>query len=449
MGNYTSKIFSYNGDKSDDSSRIEANLQDDKLIKNQMCTPVNQSKKIMIDPRSASSGIARTPIESSTTPVVPRYVAKALPKHLHTKKYLETDFDNIESSPVTRTIPDPRSPNIDQQRTPIVVKPVTNYISPIVIVKEGSNELTPDLKTIDPRSPAIAFDRTPILKSNTFDYLSSDKHETSIDLKNINSNITMSYCETKDEMNISEIQALPEINTKKPVNLVDRLNVSDIVDNTSQINNNSCDSICSDDSIYEEQITVIPNLKSSKKDPMIDDTIDEESLDNKLKEKEDVTKDVKVAEEIVGKIRVWRDSTSPQPTEIIPSEAIKNSQEIIIEFDDNSILSSTKTDVTKLSIAEDNINNQIVKTHKVKSSKKDIKTIIDDIKDEAPKCRTPLGNRSNNTKSIELGKSPHQFLRNKALSNHQQENTPPNAKRFRGKNSTNATTWDPDMSIII
>lgn len=63
MGNYTSKIFSHNGDKSVDSSKIDNNLQDDKLITNQMCTPVNQSKKIMIDPRSATSGIARTPIE--------------------------------------------------------------------------------------------------------------------------------------------------------------------------------------------------------------------------------------------------------------------------------------------------------------------------------------------------------------------------------------------------
>lgn len=63
---------------------------------------------------------------ASTPPGLTRRVASAVPKHLQGKRYLETDFDAV--TPVTtpvKCIQDPRSPNVTEQRTPIVVRFVT------------------------------------------------------------------------------------------------------------------------------------------------------------------------------------------------------------------------------------------------------------------------------------------------------------------------------------
>lgn len=53
---------------------------------------------------------------------VPRRVAKAIPKYLQPKQYLETDIDSVVPalSSAHATL-DPRSPNVPCTRTPIMV----------------------------------------------------------------------------------------------------------------------------------------------------------------------------------------------------------------------------------------------------------------------------------------------------------------------------------------
>lgn len=367
------------------------------------------------------------------------------------------------------------------------MKPTTSCVSSIVIVNDSKNKLIPDDgKNIDPRSPAGNFDRTPIIKPKTSEDLQSD----SLELKNDSSNVVMSYSEVMSQLEVPEVQVLPEINTKKavnlegslsfnndvdetnidaqdlseiimkkPVNLETRLNFSDDVD---EVNDDSLDNCSSDGSEPEEQITVIPNLKSSKfnNNHMMDQTINEVLFENELEDDLNVEsnlKETKNDKELHGKIRVWRDSTSPQLRNEITRQTGKNPQEIIIEFDDDTVITSLKSEVKKLPVKiEDKVKNKIVENNQVgralktKSWNKEIKIVRDDVKDinDTMKNRTPLGNRSNNTKSSERGKSPHQILINKGLFTKQQENTPP-TKRFKGKNLNGTIAWDPDMSVII
>lgn len=44
-----------------------------------------------------------------------------IPKHMQRKPYLETNFDATISPSTSNKYLDPRSPNIDQPRTPILV----------------------------------------------------------------------------------------------------------------------------------------------------------------------------------------------------------------------------------------------------------------------------------------------------------------------------------------
>lgn len=61
MGNFASKIFSFHDDNNEGKSKIQNNATDENFDDKSVCTPVASRK--LVDPRSASSGIARTPIE--------------------------------------------------------------------------------------------------------------------------------------------------------------------------------------------------------------------------------------------------------------------------------------------------------------------------------------------------------------------------------------------------
>lgn len=94
------------------------------------CTPIMTKKSV--DPRSATIGITRTPIEVAVTPTgVIRRTATAIPKYLQAKQYLETDIDAVMPTiTAEQLIPDPRSPTITHERTPIVVRSLLLIVLP-------------------------------------------------------------------------------------------------------------------------------------------------------------------------------------------------------------------------------------------------------------------------------------------------------------------------------
>lgn len=60
MGNYMTKLFHNDGQKeSNESQTVKQQIATD----NNICTPTLSEKQVLCDPRSASSGIVRTPIE--------------------------------------------------------------------------------------------------------------------------------------------------------------------------------------------------------------------------------------------------------------------------------------------------------------------------------------------------------------------------------------------------
>uniref|UniRef100_A0A0C9RJP1 Cdca3_0 protein n=1 Tax=Fopius arisanus TaxID=64838 RepID=A0A0C9RJP1_9HYME len=445
MGNFSSKIFPEMENES--KTNVQTEMKMSAIEKNQMCTPV-MSRKVSIDPRSATVGITRTPIEVASTPVAgTKKVASAIPKYLRTKPYLETNLDLIMPAITPeKRIPDPRSPNVTQERTPIMVKAKAGYISPIVTVQEGPDMATPD--TMDPRSPATTFDRTPVCRSNP-----SNLTEDSTEI------ITrMSYCETTGTFNLPEIQAISKIPTiviTASKNLEERLKACTLATPEENVDESLDDDVFhSEESESEDQITVIPNLRAIAEVGETD--VNEEPRENSKISVGTSQMPLKLQNsEEKGLIRVWRDSVSPLPPAEpldIPREDSTRPEEIMIEFDDETNVKASQPDVQKANVkVEDKSRIQIVnKQIKKVQGKVEVKGVFEDVSSDSAKSRTPLGCRSNHKSGIS-SKSPQQVLRSKGLSTKpgQQENTPPNTKRFRSKIKGNGTQWDPDMSVII
>ncbi|XP_015123526.1 uncharacterized protein LOC107045706 [Diachasma alloeum] len=450
MGNFSSKIFPEL--ENDGKSSVQLQVKMSALEKNQMCTPV-MSMKMSNDPRSATAGITRTPIEiASTPPRANKKVASAIPKYLRVKQYLETNLDLILPAVTPeKRVPDPRSPNVNHERTPIMVKTTSGYISPIVTVQEGPDMLTPD--AFDPRSPATAFDRTPIARSRP----SNPPSEGSTPKDTAS---RMSYCETTGEFNIPEIQTIPTFPTitiAASKNLEECMRACDLENAESNLDECPEDEVLhSEESEAEDQITVIPNVRGIpelEEEEMKEKSPGEEpqvTLDpSKVPSKPQTTGDK-------GLIRVWRDSVSPLPP-ADPQGALREDstppEEVMIEFDDETVVKSSQPNASKPIVRLDDksklqiVNKQI---KKIQTSKKEVKGVFEDVNIDAGKSRTPLACRSNH-KSGNPSKSPQQVLRAKGLSTkpRQQENTPPNTKRFRTKVKGNGTQWDPDMTVII
>ncbi|XP_057319867.1 uncharacterized protein LOC130664121 [Microplitis mediator] len=475
MGNLTSKLFL---NDEEGKSKLPSHIKMGVIEKNQekhQCTPVMTKKNLPADPRSATAGIHRTPIELDVTPTaVPRRVAKAIPKYLQSKQYLETDIDSVMPSlSSTHKVLDPRSPNAPCTRTPIMVKPSSDYLSPVVLIKEAPEMDTPktSVNVLDPRSPAINFDRTPILKPKSPKRNDSRvQQNNSIECGTELSNPQLTYCETTSDFNVSEIQVLPEIisHHQQPSDLKKRLELND------EFNNSFDDCLftkcSSDESDSEEQLTVIPNVKAVKTNeqlPFTRDTMEQEltcdskqiqKIDENLEHVSIVTNTINKKSKIdtEEKIRIWRDSISPELLEEPKSKTIiPKAEEIIIEFDkDKSIIKSDKTDNVLTEVIDENTNNKgpVVKKKKTVHKRKDSKPLLNDKKlSNTVGVRTPLSNRSNSRKSQVLSKSPQQILRNKALSAkpYQQENTPPRSKNLNSKIKSSNAHWDLDKTVII
>ncbi|XP_063978556.1 uncharacterized protein LOC135163234 [Diachasmimorpha longicaudata] len=446
MGNFSSKIFPESGN--DGKSSVNMQVKMSTIEKNQMCTPV-MSKKVSNDPRSATAGITRTPIEiASTPPRAQKKVASAIPKYLRVKQYLETNLDLIlPAITPEKRVPDPRSPNVNHERTPIMVKSTSGYISPIVMVQEGPDMLTPD--AFDPRSPATIFDRTPVSRSKSFH--PSPEQSTSTDTTS-----KISYCETTDEFNIPEIQTVPTIPTiilTASKNLEECMRACDL-DNSDRNEDDAHDETAtSEESESESQITVISNVRG------IPELEEGDVKDKSSEEAPQVTpnpwkmpqKPSTAGEK--GLIRVWRDSVSPLPRvdlQEVPREGSTRPEEVMIEFDDETVVKSSQCDSSKPIIrVDDKLSVQMVNKH-IKTTKKEVKGVFEEISIEGGKSRPPLACRSNHKSGVP-SKSPQQVLRTKGLSTKpgQQENTPPNVKRIRTRVKGNGTQWDPDMTVVI
>ncbi|XP_034935707.1 uncharacterized protein [Chelonus insularis] len=460
MGNYTSKLFSHHHD--DNKMKLPTTIKLGVMEKNQPCTPIMTKKPLTADPRSATAEIVRTPIEAVATPTGPNQrIASAIPKYLRTKQYLETDIDSVLTTinPETELF-DPRSPNVDHQRTPISINPPQNYLTPIVHVQQALNMDTPEntANGLDPRSPATDFDRTPIMKpkSPKLPNLSQENGEE----KGRISKSQIAYCETTIDL-MPEIQVLPEIISHKSSMISKRLYLSATTDN--QLDNTSDNKFGSDESDPEDQVTVIQNVRSVSNIELTNSPAKENNqkeMNRNIVEPTNISK--KLFTESEEKIRVWRDSISPEILSEQKTEGFAKREEIMIEFDENQLVHKSnqlKTEVVSSKVDE-NLRNKASGGKKKKShqSRKDNKIVFEDVKAfngdgatvSANKNRTPLANRSNSHHKVEnLTKSPQHLLRNKCLStqSQQQENTPPRSKQSSKK--ANFTHWDMDKTVII
>lgn len=345
------------------------------------------------------------------------------------------------------------------------------YLTPVVKIEEAPAMDTPQMliNRLDPRSPAADFDRTPILKPKSPKRNGPHENQNnSMECTTEVLNPQLAYCETTTDFNISEIQVLPEIVSEQPSDLKKRLDLDDEF-NTS-IDDCLFAKCSSDESDSDGQLTVIPNLKAIKTDEKLSSTheIMNEELTGADKETKTVKEDLEIITNISTlinkrtkvdteeKIRIWRDSMSPDLVEEPkPKNVTSKPEEIIIEFDqDQSISKPEKTGNVLLEKTNENAvgKEPAIKKKKTAHKPKDSKRIINDKKSSnLAGGRTPLSNRSNSHKSEIPSKSPQQILRSKALSAkpYQQENTPPRSKNLNSKIKSSNAQWDLDKTVII
>lgn len=474
MGGYISKLFYHD----EHDKTLEYNSSSLILENRDTCTPQPQKKKSLIDPRSATSGITRTPIEVLSTPQKESKVISSVPKYLKRKPYLETNFD---LTPQPRTLEkslDPRSPSVDIPRTPITVESFPGDDTPKHSISNNCNktnlfsEMHQKILGIDPRSPAVDFDRTPILKPKSLEI------EKAFSQENLNINTheikmkpsRLSYCETTDSTNILEVNVLPDItdlnNSQKSVTEISCTSNSGNLSNNSVVTvlrnrnetslDNSLESSSSDCPLEIETIEGKGENFEDKliadSDKMIDNVLNMamKGFENKISEAE-------------NKIKIWRDTMSPETEEDSEYDSESESEdhsenqspknELIIEYDDDVNVLGTikKTEYNRkkiTSVERKNFRKEIEIMKNVTPVKKQNN---ENKKSEMLKIRTPLRNRLNSNsqqQGTEL-KSPH--LRRKVLlsSTKLQENTPPRTRKPGLKSKFNNTQWDGDSTFII
>ncbi|XP_033211490.1 uncharacterized protein LOC117169295 [Belonocnema kinseyi] len=481
MGNFTSKLFYHEHDKPKQFNSSSLVLEN-----HDTCTPQPHKRKSLIDPRSATLGIVRTPIEIiSSSPKETEVVISAVPKYLQRKPYLETNFDVTPTSPTLEESLDPRSPNVDMPRTPILLETLPQTDTPKFSGshRRSKNLLLSEMRQkmlgLDPRSPAYDFDRTPILKPKSVENAKARSHEnlnTSIYDTKIPSS-RLSFCETTTYLDVPEVNVLPDV--------VASLNNSESPSNASDSSCSSGNDTCSDNSAC----TVLRNLHEDSLDSSFGSSSSDSSLENPRAEKKTEDWEAKLvadSENIIdnvlltamkdfevkfneaeNKIKIWRDTLSPVREANSDSvvgcvseartEFTSPKDEVIIEFDDGDCnLQGTikKPDnILRKSESEEKKKKRIVqKEIEGKKLFSPSKKHITEAKNlDILSNRTPLRNRSNsNSKSHgTVLKSPH--LRRKApfAMRMHQENTPPNGKKTPLKSRLNHTKWDGDSTVII
>ncbi|XP_078038493.1 uncharacterized protein LOC144470824 [Augochlora pura] len=456
MGNYVSKYFFHNTETVKEKTRTQPTSADEEIV-DDVHTPVAQ-KTLSIDPRSVTSGIDRTPIEVYSTPErLYRRTLSAIPRHLQCKPYLETDIDTLLLLSPKKSFPkmDGKLENLDLDKTNLEMEltPTRNCSMKetvfLPIEEERYNVLG-----IDPRSPAADFDRTPMLRPKSMELLLARHKENLLRRGSYETDVLhprFSYCETSSEFNIPEIQVLPDLATCKVL--------------TSDLFNNEIDNRFNDSETSSNH--------SSKTETDYGETqMDSEREDENKIAKDDCNDDIKKStqhkETTAGDtIKVWADalvSDNPNKSDSTKSQDIHvdekmsqlSKQEVIITFDDDSIVKDTlsqklsKCEINKKRVDVTKMKKKTLKLEtKITTEEKKIFNCNDKNGNENIKIRTPLANRSNNghVKKV-LTSSPQQVIRNKIMkAKISQENSSPH--KYITKYKSRGIEWDPDSTVII
>ncbi|XP_043588571.1 uncharacterized protein LOC122570391 isoform X2 [Bombus pyrosoma] len=408
MGNYVNKFFPHNTESCNnkmEKEEIRCPSTDEVTLEKDIMETPPIVRKTLIDPRSITSGINRTPIEVNCTPLgTNKKTISAIPKHLQTKRYLETDMDKImlcltpikHFMPKIIDIPKVQLPIMEDKGADISLTPTASNLNNEKVITDIEKERF-NILGLDPRSPAADFDRTPILMPKSIKRLRARSQEFLHRAGSYDTDIfypKFSYCETSSQFNVTEVQALPSLATIAVKSL-------DSVINDCDDKSKSPESLYSSHSSGNESTSAIEN--EELEDQNESERISEQNKLNDVRVKKDIEekKTCATSDDI---IKVWRDSLIlDEPQELKTSEL-------------------------------DNV--QITEEKIAQVSKEEI--------------RTPLGNRSNNGQvQTLLIKSPQQVFRNKGIASKiLQENTPPHKKHIT-KSKLDGIQWDPDSTVII
>ncbi|XP_014479632.1 PREDICTED: uncharacterized protein LOC106746956 [Dinoponera quadriceps] len=479
MGNYMNKLLLHADESRRENETQTIEHQQISKEDNKLFTPIRSEGKLLIDPRSASLGIRRTPILVDSTPVgVSKRIPNAIPKHLQKKQYLETNLDMVIApcppwSPkknfmakCTVNIQSEESDKIENSSilNATVVKTPKNLTA---IEKERYRILG-----LDPRSPAADFNRTPILipkslamiKARSQDNLNrKGSYETDV------YNPRNSWQEASISLDNTEIQLLPDIASKRLRELDSEtraeLNIFHIPDSDF------------DSSVFtsEEDLTVIKNSKfkitndkslitSERTLTTTDKREGSTSGQNDYKDViEENMKAIRIKDD--NKIKIWHDSSISEESVLSKVEEEEVRENIKGELSQKKMLKEDICDehtaknsspsklinienIQKKEDVGENVRKILKSDVKFKSDEKKIFSPDSKYSNEAPKNRTPLSNRSNNGKTQGIpAKSPQQSLKNKTVAKIQQENTPP-YKNYNAK-TRSGIQWDPNSSVVI
>lgn len=434
MGNYTSRFFSH-GSVEEHNEEITETIEQSNLEKE--CNNSSTHQQLLTDPRSLTTEICRTPIKinhasSNNT----RMAVDVLSKNILKKPYLETNFDSTMSPSTLNKYLDPRSPNVDQPRTPISIDNFTSCKRQTV-VKENNKEILPFLNfkhieslKYDPRSPSTDFDRTPITVQRTTKYLQTESEENAGSYSETNDHLRYMYCETTSS-DTPEILAVVDETCEAIKSL--------------QFNNS--------DSISETKLHVSDNTNHmSNENVNNDSTYSMKNLQNR-----DLAS--------INTIKIWRDSElseNLEQSEINEYSDQENdeekfsypsNEEIEVIFDDDDVIKRNKSIPEQLTIKTEDENKDVQDTldnkKQVKTNKKTSILYNTNI-NKISKKRTPLGNRCNNAQLDTVLTNSSQNMLQKKNSNNliQYENTL-NHKKSYDKSKHNGIKWDVNSTVII
>ncbi|KAL6257423.1 hypothetical protein P5V15_010995 [Pogonomyrmex californicus] len=463
MGNYASKLLFYNENRKE-STDPSAIAQQATVEDVSMNTPILFERKVLVDPRSVSAGIKRTPIEVKNTLVgVTKQAPSAIPKYLQKKQYLETNMDMVMPplTPKKRFIL--KSVGSDQQSESDDAQdystPNANIIKNLKTVSSIDEERFIVLG-LDPRSPAADFDRTPILMPRSLALIKARSQES---LSRRGSYETDIYNPKDSCQGIEASLSIPKMELSSDT-ISKNLKILDITEKQEEIastfQNDSDLSI----SKSETEITVIKNPKyaNEKKKSLISDeqtaaTGSEESKDETEKQDNDkIESNMKTKYD--DKIELYDPSSGEEEESVsgkedkkeLPQEKISR-EDVIITFDECTTISTPLT--KQIKIKTDNRRKEYTEEKRKKNAKTDVKLMLNEKIVVTPENkrgiemrenRTPLGNRSNNS---QIQKKPQECLRNKPASTRtQQENTPPYQMYVKTRNGNQ---WDPNSTIFI
>ncbi|XP_043250475.1 uncharacterized protein LOC122396290 [Colletes gigas] len=365
MGNYVTKYFFHNNESEKEETNVQCSIDEiSKQVDIMYTSPICRTT-LSMDPRSITIGIDRTPIEVHSTPIgLNKRTISAVPKHLHTKPYLETDMDKVIPLTPNKCVPrivesktiqflDGENKNTDSPVTPTVNN--LNVIKRMTSIEKERY----DILGLDPRSPAANFDRTPILPPKSIQRLKARSQECLHRQGSYETDVLyprLSYCEMLSQFNIPEIQALPDLTAER----IEALNFHNSDDSYKSNDSNSSYSTVS--SKNKTSFEIENQMKS-------EETTSNQNIDNVEQPKE-----INIVNN--DAIKIWRDS-----------------------------LVSSVLGKSEIKIATDEKKNG----------------------NECTKIRPPLGNRSNNGRTQVSINSPQTF-KNKNIMPKMQENTPPHKR---------------------